>query len=143
VLPNLGASFAEAFYGLQRVPLHGILPRFPRLQPHEEAMSLLCLCVVPYLRAKLENKVTQCQLQGTSQGWVRLYSAVHSVWEGCVLGNYLCYMSGSAPSHSPLLHLAGVTLQYAAEQNQESKYGSSLHYMNGSGSLCTSDGNIA
>ncbi|XP_021921814.1 peroxisome assembly protein 12 isoform X2 [Zootermopsis nevadensis] len=117
-----GASFAEAFYGLQRVPLRGISLHCPRLPPHEEAVSLLCLCVVPYLRTKLEDKVTQYQLQGTSEGWVRLHSVLHSVWEGCVLGNYLCYMNGSTASHSPLLHLAGVTLQYTPEQTHESKF---------------------
>jgi hypothetical protein len=85
--------------------------------------------------------VTQYQLQGTSQGWVQLYSALHSVWEGSVLGNYLCYMSGNAASHSPLLYLAGIMLQYAPEQKHASKYGSFLEYTNGNRGLCTSNGN--
>lgn len=125
-LRHHGGSFAEVVYGLQRVPLHGIMPRFPQLPLQQEAMSLLCLCVVPYVRAKLEDRVTEYQLLGVSQGWVqvllRLHSTLHFVWESSVLGNYLSYMTGHAASHSPLLHLAGVTLQYAAEHEQESKF---------------------
>jgi hypothetical protein len=111
------------------------MPRFPRLPLEEEAISLLCLCVVPYVRAKLEDRVTQYQLLGVSQGWVqvllRLHSTLHFIWEGSVLSNYVSYMTGHAASHSPLLHLAGVTLQYAAEKEQESKYGLYLDSGNG------------
>jgi hypothetical protein len=111
------------------------MPRFPRLPLKEEAISLLCLCVVPYLRAKLEDRVTQYQLLGVSQGWVqallRLHSTLHFMWEGSVLSNYMSYMTGHAASHSPLLHLAGVTLQYAAEHEQESKYGLYIDCRNG------------
>ncbi|GFG32345.1 hypothetical protein Cfor_10187, partial [Coptotermes formosanus] len=89
-------------------------------------MSLLCLCVVPYLRAKLEDRVTKCQLLGPPRGWVqvllRLHSAIHFLWETSVLGNCLYYMSGRAASHSPLLHLAGVTLKYAVEQEQDVRF---------------------
>jgi hypothetical protein len=77
----------------------------------------------------------QYQLLGVSQGWVqillRLHSTLHFVWESSVLGNYLSYMTGHASSHSPLLRLAGVTLQYAAEHEQDSKYGFYLEYGNG------------
>ncbi|KAJ9594576.1 hypothetical protein L9F63_027444 [Diploptera punctata] len=44
------------------------------------------------------------------------------MWEGYVLINYINYMSGRAVSHSPLLRLAGVTLQYTAEEEQEHKF---------------------
>lgn len=111
------------------MPLQGISPRFPRLPPHEEAKSLLCLTLIPYLRAKLEERVTQWQLDGVSQGWpqavLRLYSTVHFVWESFVLSNYVYYMSGRAVSHSPLLRFAGVTLQYAVEE-EDSKYAPTL-----------------
>jgi len=126
MLPNSGASFAEVVYGLQRIPLHSVVPKLPRLPPRQEAVSLLCLCVVPYLRAKLEERVTQCQLLGPSQGWVqvllRLHSASHFLWEAIVLGNYLYYMSGRAASHSPLLRLAGVTLKYAVNRDQDLRF---------------------
>ncbi|KAJ4429353.1 hypothetical protein ANN_28115 [Periplaneta americana] len=94
---------------------------------HEkEAMSLVCLCLVPYLRAKLEDRITQYQLEGIPRGWgqvlLRLHSALHLVWESSILGNYLYYMSGNTPTHSPLLRLAGVTLQYAADMEEETKY---------------------
>jgi hypothetical protein len=126
MLANSGASFAEVVYGLQRIPLHRIVSKLPRLPPRQEAASLLCLCVVPYLRAKLEDRVTQCQLMGPSRGWtrvlLRLHSACHFLWESVVLGNYLYYMSGRAASHSPLLRLAGVTLKYAVEQEQDLRF---------------------
>jgi Pex2 / Pex12 amino terminal region. len=126
VLPNSGASFAEVVYGLQRIPLHSVVSKLPRLSPRQEAVSLLCLCVVPYLRAKLEDRVTQCQLLGPSRGWVqvllRLHSAFHFLWEAVVLGNYLSYMSGRAASHSPLLRLAGVTLEYAVDREQHLRF---------------------
>ncbi|XP_069700986.1 peroxisome assembly protein 12-A [Periplaneta americana] len=125
-LRNHGASFAEAFYDLQRIPLRGISSTFPRLPPREEAMSLVCLCLVPYLRAKLEDRITQYQLEGIPRGWgqvlLRLHSALHLVWESSILGNYLYYMSGNTSTHSPLLRLAGVTLQYAADMEEETKY---------------------
>jgi hypothetical protein len=127
VFPHSGGSFAEVVYGLQRIPLRGITPRFPQLPLEEEALSLLCLCVLPYVRAKLEDRVTEYQVLGLSQGWVkvllRLHSTLHFVWESSVLSNYLSYMTGHAASHSPLLRLAGVTLQYAAEHEQDSRYG--------------------
>lgn len=126
MLANSGASFAEVVYGLQRIPLHSVVSKLPRLPPRQEAVSLLCLCVVPYLRAKLEERVTQRQLLGPSQGWVQvllqLHSAFHFLWEAIVLGNYLYYMSGRAASHSPLLRLAGVTLKYAVDQEQDPRF---------------------
>jgi hypothetical protein len=91
--------------------------------------------MMPYLRAKLEDRVTQCKLLGPSQGWMQvilwLHSALHLVWESSVLGNYLYYMNGHADSHSPLLHLAGVTLQYAAGEAQDSRYDSYSDYNDG------------
>lgn len=121
-----GASFAEAVYGLQRVPLHSVMSKLPRLPPRQEAASLLCLCVVPYLRAKLEERVTQCQLLGPSRGWVRVLLRLHSssrlLWEAIVFGNYLYYMSGRTAGHSPLLRLAGVTLRYAVDQEQDLRF---------------------
>lgn len=126
VLSNSGASFAEAVYGLQRVPLHSVMSKLPRLPPRQEAASLLCLCVVPYLRAKLEERVTRCQLLGPSRGWVRVLLQLHSssrlLWEAIVFGNYLYYMSGRTAGHSPLLRLAGVTLRYAVDQEQDLRF---------------------
>ncbi|PSN38097.1 Peroxisome assembly protein 12 [Blattella germanica] len=120
-----GASFAEVFYGLQRTPLKGISPRFPRLPPIEEARSLICLTLIPYLKAKLEERATKFRLEGVTQGWIqfllRLHSCMHFAWETYVLANYITYMSGRAESHSPLLRLTGVTLQYAADEEQDSK----------------------
>ncbi|XP_026284915.1 peroxisome assembly protein 12 [Frankliniella occidentalis] len=122
-----GGSFAETFYGLQRLYLKtgsspGNLPR------REKFMSLFFLTVFPYLRSKLEDLSIKYQLEeadgvAPQSGWQRnarqllmkSHQAFHLFWELWTLVQYLRYLSGRSNSHSPALTLTKVALVYAEE----------------------------
>lgn len=124
-LSRHGSSFAENFYGLRRVSVHN--PTSSQLPLHEARISLMCLTVLPYLRSKLEQLATQFRLEeadgmcnplwseSSRQLIMKMHAMLHMTWEGAILAQYLSYLSGNSESHSPLLRLAGVTLQYNTE----------------------------
>lgn len=122
-----GGSFAETFYGLQRVCLKaGAVPgNLPR---KEWLLSLFFLTVFPYLRTKLEEISVRYQLEeadGVSpqDGWsksgrlsvIKIHQFIHLFWELWTLIQYLRYMSSRSQTHSPALALAKVALCYAPE----------------------------
>ncbi|XP_067014774.2 peroxisome assembly protein 12 [Anabrus simplex] len=122
-LKYYGASFAETFYGLQRVSLKG-----EPLSERGRFVSLLCLVVFPYARSKLEVLATRLKFEEAdgvppSSGWtwgtrravIVFHKWFHTVWETAVLLQYLTYLTGKTANHSPLLRIARLTLQYAPE----------------------------
>ncbi|KAM9346125.1 peroxisome assembly protein 12 [Symphorus nematophorus] len=122
-LSHCSASFSENFYGLKRVSGRRGLPI--RLGLHRKAhwCSLLFLCLVPYLRAKLEAtlarqrdeedfsiRLAQTRSQRLYRAAVAAYPYVSTAWQAWVFCQQLLFVFGVARTHSPLLWLARVRL---------------------------------
>ncbi|ELU04124.1 hypothetical protein CAPTEDRAFT_149232 [Capitella teleta] len=115
-LKNYGASFAENFYGLKRVPLADLesnhLPLTNRLR------SLFCLVFIPYLKRKCDDLYESLKERPHSEGllgmlcraFLGVYPILHSTYEASMFGFLLAYVLGRNRVHSPLLRLAGVAL---------------------------------
>ncbi|XP_034236660.1 peroxisome assembly protein 12 [Thrips palmi] len=126
-----GGSFAETFYGLQRVCLKaGILPgKLPR---REWLLSLFFLTAFPYIRTKLEELSVRYQLEeadgvAPQNGWpktgrdtlIKFHQMLHLFWELWTLVEYLRYLSGRSNTHSPALAIARVALSYAPDEEND------------------------
>ena len=122
-LSHCSASFSENFYGLKRVS--GGLGLSVRLGLHRKFRwrSLLLLCLVPYLRAKLEAtlarqrdeedfsiQLAQARSQRLYRVAVAVYPYVSSVWQAWIFCQQLLFVFGVTRTHSPLLWLANVRL---------------------------------
>ncbi|XP_072299774.1 peroxisome assembly protein 12 [Eucyclogobius newberryi] len=120
-LSHCSASFSENFYGLKRVSggQQGLLT----LNSRSYWRSLLLLCLVPYLRAKLEAvlakqrdeedfsiRLGQSRFQRMYRAGVAAYPFVSSAWQALVFCQQLLFVFGVAKTHSPLLSLARVRL---------------------------------
>uniref|UniRef100_A0A8C7X627 Peroxisome assembly protein 12 n=1 Tax=Oryzias sinensis TaxID=183150 RepID=A0A8C7X627_9TELE len=122
-LSRYSASFSENFYGLKRVSEGRERPVHKGLRRPAHWRSLLLLCLVPYLRAKLEARLVRQRdeedfsIQLARSRTRRLYSAavaafpyISSAWRVWVFCQQLLYVFGSSRTHSPLLWLARVRL---------------------------------
>lgn len=122
-LSHCSASFSENFYGLKRIPRGQGVPVCLGLTRKSHWRSLLLLCLVPYLRAKVETTLARqrdeedfsIQLAQTrSQRLYRVAVAacpyVSSAWQALVFCQQLLFVFGKARTHSPLLWLARVRL---------------------------------
>ncbi|KAM4530340.1 peroxisome assembly protein 12 [Odontesthes bonariensis] len=120
---HCSASFSENFYGLKRVS--GGLGLSVRLGLHRKFRwrSLLLLCLVPYLRAKLEAtlarqrdeedfsiRLAQTRSQRLYRAAVAAYPYVSSAWQAWIFCQQLLFVFGVTRTHSPLLCLANVRL---------------------------------
>lgn len=122
-LSQCSASFSENFYSLKRVPAvqgHGIGFGLCRTSHWR---SLLLLCLVPYLRAKLEGtlarqrdeedfsiRLSQTRIQRLYRAAVAAYPYISSAWQVLVFCQHLLFVFGVARTHDPLLWLARVRL---------------------------------
>uniref|UniRef100_A0A8C6U8W1 Peroxisome assembly protein 12 n=1 Tax=Neogobius melanostomus TaxID=47308 RepID=A0A8C6U8W1_9GOBI len=127
-LSHCSASFSENFYGLKRVS--GRYRAQLGLSSKSHWRSLLLLCLVPYLRAKLDSLLARHRDEedfsirlGQSR-WQRMYRAavaaypyVSSAWQALVFCQQLLFVFGVAKSHSPLLWLARVSLARLSAQD--------------------------
>ncbi|XP_059203036.1 peroxisome assembly protein 12 [Centropristis striata] len=122
-LSHCSASFSENFYGLKRVPGGRGLPVRLGLYRKSHWRSLLLLCLVPYLRAKLEAtlakqrdeedfsiRLAQSRSQRLYRAAVAAYPYVSSAWQAWVFCQQLLFVFGVAKTHNPLLWLARVRL---------------------------------
>ncbi|XP_042249908.1 peroxisome assembly protein 12 [Thunnus maccoyii] len=122
-LSHCSASFSENFYGLKRVSGGRGLPLHLGLHRKSHWRSLLLLCVMPYLRAKLEAtlarqrdeedfsiRLAQTRSQRLYRAAVAAYPYVSSAWQAWVFCQQLLFVFGVAKTHSPLLWLARVRL---------------------------------
>ncbi|XP_029913856.1 peroxisome assembly protein 12, partial [Myripristis murdjan] len=125
-LSRSSASFSENFYGLKRTPGPG--GRGPDaggrgLDAGRRRLSLLLLCVFPYLRARLEAALARQRdeddfsirlAQGGRRRLLRAAAAalprLGAAWRLWSFCQQLLYTFGHAQTHSPLLWLAGVRL---------------------------------
>uniref|UniRef100_A0A673AF18 Peroxisome assembly protein 12 n=1 Tax=Sphaeramia orbicularis TaxID=375764 RepID=A0A673AF18_9TELE len=122
-LSRFSASFSENFYGLKRIPGSGPGPVPLGLRGTSHWRSLLLLCLVPYLRAKLEAtlarqrdeedfsiRLAQTGTQRLYRAAVAAYPYVGSAWRVLVFCQQLLFVFGATRTHSPLLWLARVKL---------------------------------
>ncbi|XP_041813766.1 peroxisome assembly protein 12-like [Chelmon rostratus] len=122
-LSHCSASFSENFYGLKRVSGGRGLPVHLGLHRKSHWRSLLLLCLVPYLRAKLEAtlarqrdeedfsiRLAQTRRQRLYRAAVAAYPYVSSAWQAWVFLQQLLFVFGVARTHNPLLWLARVRL---------------------------------
>ncbi|XP_076607780.1 peroxisome assembly protein 12 [Chaetodon auriga] len=122
-LSNCSSSFSENFYGLKRVSGGRGLPIHLGLHRKSHWRSLLLLCLVPYLRAKLEAtlaqqrdeedfsiRLAQTRRQRLYRAAVAAYPYVSSAWQAWVFCQQLLFVFGVTKTHSPLLWLARVKL---------------------------------
>ncbi|XP_034751176.1 peroxisome assembly protein 12 [Etheostoma cragini] len=122
-LSHCSASFSENFYGLKRVSGGRGPPGRLGLSGTSHWRSLLLLCLVPYLRAKLEAKLArqrdeedfsirlaQSRSQRLYRAAVAAYPYVSSAWQAWLFGQQLLFVFGVARTHNPLLTLARVRL---------------------------------
>ncbi|XP_041855043.1 peroxisome assembly protein 12 [Melanotaenia boesemani] len=120
---HCSASFSENFYGLKRVPGGLRLPVSLGLRRTSRWRSLVLLCLVPYLRAKLEAtlarqrdeedfsiKLAQTRSQRLYRATVAAYPYVSSAWQAWIFCQQLLFVFGVTRTHSPLLWLANVRL---------------------------------
>uniref|UniRef100_A0A8D3B4M6 Peroxisome assembly protein 12 n=1 Tax=Scophthalmus maximus TaxID=52904 RepID=A0A8D3B4M6_SCOMX len=122
-LSHCSASFSENFYGLKRVTAGRGLPVHLGLHGKSHWRSLLLLCLVPYLRTKLEATLAQqrdeedfsiqlarTRTQRLYRAAVAAYPYVSSAWQAWVFCQQLLFIFGASKTHSPLLWLARVRL---------------------------------
>ncbi|XP_051816693.1 peroxisome assembly protein 12 [Acanthochromis polyacanthus] len=122
-LSNCSASFSENFYGLKRVSGGRGLPVRLGLHRKSHWRSLLLLCFVPYLRAKLEAtlarqrdeedfsiRLAQSRSQSLYRAAVAAYPYVSSAWQAWIFCQQLLFVFGVTKTHNPLLWLARVRL---------------------------------
>lgn len=122
-LSHCSASFSENFYGLKRVSGGRGFPVRLGLNGKSHWRSLLLLCLVPYLRAKLEAtlarqrdeedfsiRLAQTKTQRLYRAAVAAYPYVSSAWQAWIFCQQLLFVFGVAKTHNPLLWLARVKL---------------------------------
>ncbi|XP_023204369.1 peroxisome assembly protein 12 [Xiphophorus maculatus] len=122
-LSQCSSSFSENFYGLKRVSGGRGLPARLGLHKSSHWRSLLLLCLVPYLRAKLEVmlarqreeedfsiRLSQTRKQRLYRAAVAAYPYVSSAWRSWIFCQQLLFVFGVSRTHSPLLWLANVRL---------------------------------
>uniref|UniRef100_A0A3Q0T426 Peroxisome assembly protein 12 n=1 Tax=Amphilophus citrinellus TaxID=61819 RepID=A0A3Q0T426_AMPCI len=123
-LSNCSASFSENFYGLKRVSGGRRLPVRLGLTRTSRWWSLLLLCLLPYLQAKLEAtlkrqrdeedfsiRLAQTRSQRLYRAAVAAYPYVSSAWQAWIFCQQLLFVFGFTRTHSPLLWLARVRLE--------------------------------
>ncbi|KAM9843021.1 peroxisome assembly protein 12 [Aulostomus maculatus] len=129
-LSHCSASFSENFYGLKRVSGGRGLPVGLGLHRKSHWRSLLLLCLMPYLRAKLEAmlarqreeedfsiRLAQTRSQKLYRAAVAAYPYVSSAWQTWVFCQQLLFVFGAARTHTPLLWLARVRLARLSQQD--------------------------
>ncbi|XP_054880471.1 peroxisome assembly protein 12 [Poeciliopsis prolifica] len=122
-LSQCSASFSENFYGLKRVSGGRSLPAHLGLHKSSHWRSLLLLCLVPYLQAKLQVmlarqreeedfsiRLPQTRKQRLYRAVVAAYPYVSSAWQSWIFCQQLLFVFGVSRTHSPLLRLANVRL---------------------------------
>lgn len=120
---HCSASFSENFYGLKRVSGVLGLPVNRSLHRKSRWRSLLLLCLVPYLRIKLEATLARQREEEDfsirlAQTWrqrlhrmaVAAYPFASLAWWAWMFCQQLLFVFGVSGTHSPLLWLANVRL---------------------------------
>lgn len=120
-LHHKGGSLSEVFYGLTRVSF-----RTQNLDRKGQHWSLLFLVVVPYLQQKFDQHLQEWKDdyengKMVSKNKLMLVHAVPYVkacFESVKLVQYITYLAGISPTHSPALRSLNLTLTYLAEEQE-------------------------
>jgi hypothetical protein len=106
-----GASFAENFYGLERVTKEDC-----SLNGKGTFHSLISLTVLPYALSKLDAYFSERQ-QNSSQHPLLNFSSIRFIYDLIVLVNWMLYTWGKSVTHSPILHLLGLKLKHGSDNS--------------------------
>lgn len=120
-LRHKGGSLSEVFYGLTRIST-----RTQNLDHTGQRWSLICLVIAPYAYRKFEQRLHQWKDdyengKPVSQNKVLLTKVVpylRAYFEGVKLFQYISYLAGIGPTHSPVLRALNLTLTYLAEEEE-------------------------
>ncbi|XP_046455316.1 peroxisome assembly protein 12-like [Daphnia pulex] len=110
-LRNYGASFAENFYGLERVTKEDCT-----LNGKGTLHSLISLTILPYALSKLDAYFSERQ-QHNQQHPVLNFSSIRFIYDLTVLVNWMLYTWGKSVTHSPILHLLGLKLKHGGDNS--------------------------
>ncbi|KAF7201084.1 peroxisome assembly protein 12 [Nothobranchius furzeri] len=129
-LRHCSASFSENFYGLKRVSGQQAPPAHLGLLRRSRWLSLLLLCLAPYLRAKLEVRLArqrdeedfsirlaQTRKERLYRAAVAAYPYVSSAWQAWIFCQQLLFVFGVTRTHSPLMWFANVRLARLSAQD--------------------------
>lgn len=129
-LKNYGASFSEHFYGLKRVSAVKLDEQTINLK--EKKLCFILLVVLPYVKIKIEEKLTQYRLELADgillNNWKRKlksllchsHSFLHISYSFWSISQYIKYMSGSTDIQTPDLRILSLKLTYTElEQNHD------------------------
>ncbi|XP_013794719.1 peroxisome assembly protein 12-like [Limulus polyphemus] len=139
-LKTYGASFAEHFYGLQRVPKKPDVSaqiqkqKASSLSKKQIRMSLFCLAIAPYVKTKLDKLFetlhekwisARSQKQDVREKMEFLYLYVypffHFIFECLLFHHVIMYAIGRSSYHSPLVQLSGTELWTLTNENRNVK----------------------
>lgn len=120
-LRHKGGSLSEVFYGLTRVSF-----RTQNLDRSGQRWSLIFLVVVPYLQHKIDQYLQQWKDDYengkiVSRNKLLLVQAIpylKACFESVKLVQYITYLAGISPTHSPVLRGLNLTLTYLAEEQE-------------------------
>lgn len=110
LLFTTGASFAENFYGLERVTLSG-----DQLSLTDQIKSLLSLTLPSYIFSKIQNYLAKKDDGHTVRKLN--FSTIRYLYDLLVLINWILYTLGKSSSHNPLLRVLGIRLQHADDSS--------------------------
>ena len=106
-----GASFAENFYGLERVTKND-----QNINTKSKLHSLVSLTMVPYILTKLDGFFAE-RSRHNQQRSVINFSTIRFLYDLVVLGNWMLYTWGKSVTHSPILHILGMKLKHSGDNN--------------------------
>nr|SVE74344.1 EOG090X0AIN [Daphnia barbata] len=110
-LRNHGASFAENFYGLERV-----MKDDHNLNGKTKIHSLISLTLLPYALSKLETYFSERQAPNQQHSMMS-FSSIRFIYDLIVLINWMLYTWGKSLAHSPVLHLLGLKLKHSSDNS--------------------------
>lgn len=110
-LRNHGASFAENFYGLERVTKDDC-----NLNSKGKIRSLISLTVLPYALSKLDNYFSERRQLNRHHPIIN-FSSIRFLYDLIVLVNWMLYTWGKSETHSPVLHILGLKLKHGDDNS--------------------------
>lgn len=120
-LRHKGGSLSEVFYGLTRVSL-----RTQNLDRSGQRWSLIFLVLGPYIYYKIEQRIQQWKYDhenGRILSHNKLFLSqsvpyLRACFETIKLVQFITYLAGVSPTHSPVLRGLNLTLTYLAEEGE-------------------------
>lgn len=120
-LRHTGGSLSEVFYGLTRVSL-----RTQHFDRNGQRWSLIFLVVVPYLHHKMVQRLQEWKDDYENGRFISqekriLFQVVpylKACFESIKLFQYVAYLAGKSPTHSPILRGLNLSLTYLSEEEE-------------------------